>query len=152
MWNAVSATTILQDCGVEAAQVAAGSTERSSSNGHCTCLTTFSAIEPKTSGRQPEMPCVEITIMSICSRSIISMMFPTTSLPISMLELALIPLETRAASHVANCRSALPSAWCRYSAGDSFCAHWKHGNNVQKIEFSMKVLGEVGCGLQSGIR
>jgi hypothetical protein len=61
------------------------------------------------------MPCVESTTISICSRSITSMMFPTTSLPISMLELALIPLETRAASHMANCRSALPSALCRYA-------------------------------------
>src|ERR1035441_5901950 len=40
----LSVTTILQDCGVEAAQFGASSTDRSSNNGHCTCLTTFSAI------------------------------------------------------------------------------------------------------------
>ena len=32
-----------------------------------------------------------------------------------------------------------------------FCAHWKHGNNVEEVEFGMKVLSEVGCSLQSGI-
>ena len=40
---------------------------RRSKSGHCTSFTTFSAIEPKISGCQPEMPCVEITTMSICS-------------------------------------------------------------------------------------
>src|ERR1035437_1453757 len=72
-----------------------GFAERRSNSGHCASLTTFSAIEPKISGCQPEIPCVEITTMSICSRSATSIMLPAISLPTSMLEIALPPLEER---------------------------------------------------------
>src|ERR1035441_1754276 len=72
-----------------------GLAERRSRSGHCTSLTTFSAIEPKTSGCHPDMPCVEITTMSICSRSTTSMMFPAMSFPTSTLELDLTPLAKR---------------------------------------------------------
>jgi hypothetical protein len=46
---------------------ATGLFERRSKSGHCTSLTTFSAIDPKTSGCQPEMPWVEMMTMSITS-------------------------------------------------------------------------------------
>src|ERR1039458_200470 len=72
-----------------------GLAERRSRSGHCTSFTTFSAIDPKTSGCQPEIPCVDITTMSICSRSTTSMMFPTMSFPTSTLEPDLIPLAAR---------------------------------------------------------
>src|SRR5579863_1803161 len=45
--------------------LASGLTDRRSKSRHCTSLTIFSAMEPKTNGRHPEMPCVEITTMSI---------------------------------------------------------------------------------------
>src|ERR1039457_5089331 len=74
-----------------------GLAERRSKSGHCTSLTTFSAIDPNTNGCHPEMPCVEMTTMSICSRSTTSMMFPAKSFPTSTLELDLTPLAKRAA-------------------------------------------------------
>ena len=63
------------ECPAGVFPLASGLAERRSRRGHCTSFTTFSAIDPKTSGCQPEMPCVEITTMSICSRSTTSMMF-----------------------------------------------------------------------------
>src|SRR5664280_2570665 len=71
-----------------------GLAERSSKSGHCTSLMTFSAIEPKISGCQPEMPCVEITTMSICSRSMTCIILPTTSFPTSTQEVDFTPLAT----------------------------------------------------------
>ena len=53
-----------------------GLAERRSKSGHCTSLTTFSTIDPNTNGCHPEMPWVEMTTVSICSRSTTSMMFP----------------------------------------------------------------------------
>jgi hypothetical protein len=40
-----------------------GLAERRSKSGHCTNLTTFSAMEPKTNGRQPEILWAEMTTM-----------------------------------------------------------------------------------------
>lgn len=80
--------------------------ERRSSSGHCTSLTTFSAIEPNISGCHPDIPCVEITTRSIFSRSTTSIMFPDTSLPTSTLLVVLIPFLVRMAWHFARCRSA----------------------------------------------
>jgi hypothetical protein len=34
---------------------------------------------------------------------------------------------------------------------DGVCAHGKHGNNMHEIDFSVKVLREVRCGLEYGV-
>ena len=68
------------------AAFAPGLAERRSKSGHCASLTTFSAIDPKTNGCQPEMPWVEMMTMSICPLSTTSMMHPAISFVTSTLE------------------------------------------------------------------
>jgi hypothetical protein len=90
-----------------------GLSERRSKSGHWASLTIYSAIEPNTSGCQPVMPWVEITIMSIFSRSSTSMMVPATSLPVSTLKLALTSLALSATAHLAKSFSARICAYFR---------------------------------------
>jgi hypothetical protein len=68
---------------------------RSRRIGHSASLMIFSAIDPKTVGLQPQVSCVEITTMSMCSRSITIMIFPTTSFPTSTREVACTPIPAR---------------------------------------------------------
>jgi hypothetical protein len=73
----------------------------------------FSAVEPKAIGRHPDMPCVEITTMSIWDCSMTLMILPARSLPASILDEALIPLEQRVLVHLVSLDLMSSLASCR---------------------------------------
>ena len=103
---------------------------------------------------------VEITTMSMCSRSITIMMFPATSLPTSMLGLASIPLEIRAERHGARCWFGVrlhTLEQCRivkeFHLGEELSApvQGKHGDNVHQVKCGLKMLSQVGRHLQRSV-